>query len=136
MTLRSRRDLPPVASLSDAGARWRALLGNDDPTGRQLWVQVLDGDGLQLPSLIAVEHLPVDPDAQFVGNLLEMLHGLLARHTAGLGAVAFGLARARPLEVHAADLAWAVDLMSEGRRQGVTVLAVHLIVKGTVEPLA
>lgn len=124
-------ELPPVLTAEDLTDRWRLVvadLGTSAGAASDLWVQVFDADGRQRPPFVVVEGVPTHPDRDFVDNLAGLLVHVLDEETAGIGLVAFALARSAPAGVHATDLDWSGELTAACAREGVRVLGVHLLV--------
>jgi hypothetical protein len=71
------RRLTPLLTDSDIENRARELIGRANQ--RQLWLLFLDRDGVQLPLLIPIDGLPLEPTEQEAESIVERLRELMER---------------------------------------------------------
>lgn len=119
--------LPPLVSDEDVLARVAQLVGTAI-TDRQLWLMLVDGDGLQAPFVVPISGMPRNPDARGLAPFSRVLSGLSAEFAtdSGPGAVIFTRERRGSDVVSPLDRAWAEALADVCRSADVALRGVYL----------
>jgi hypothetical protein len=117
--------LPPVRAVSDLHRFWRSLKDTGGFARPQVWCLVLGPGGEWTSIVLKIDDCPERPDAELVGNLLEVLSTVVVDSVPG-GSVALMYARPGSAELRGADREWARALHEAGCRAPVDVWPVHL----------
>jgi hypothetical protein len=126
-------DAPPLRTDADVLARVTALVGRA-VSGGQLWLMALDGDDLQLPTILPMSPISREPNPAGMQVLERLLGGLRAQLITdrGPGAVLFALERRGLDVVLRSDRLWCDELYAACRRQRVVPRGVFLSTDGGV----
>lgn len=100
-------DPTPVTTIAQARDRVAQLVGT--ALRRQLWLMLLDRDGVQLPMIIPIEDIPLRPQAGHLTALAVQFAELLDSYAPG-GSMILTLERPGGPDLTAPDQAWASEL--------------------------
>ena len=100
-------DPTPVTTIAQARDRVAQLVGS--ALRRQLWLMLLDRDGVQLPMIIPIEDIPLRPQAGHLTALAVQFAELLDSYAPG-GSMILTLERPGGPDLTAPDQAWASEL--------------------------
>ncbi len=100
-------DQTPVTTIAQAQDRVAQLVGS--AIRRQLWLMLLDRDGVQLPVVIPIEDIPLRPQSGHLTELAARFAELLDSYAPG-GSVILTLERPGGADLTAPDQAWASEL--------------------------
>ena len=100
-------DAAPVTTIDEARERVGELVGQANR--RQLWLMLLDANGIQLPILIPVDGIPLRPEPGDVGPIAASINEILTEQAPG-GSVILTLERPGTSALTAPDQAWAREL--------------------------
>lgn len=125
---------PALRSQADVECFWTTIcrpLGWRTP---ELWVVLVDAEGVPFPSVHQVAELPTTPDEVAIDHLLGNCRSLLEEFDPG-GRVALLRCRPGTARANSADLAWARALCAAARRWGVELEVIHVAGDDGIRPL-
>jgi hypothetical protein len=117
--------LPPTRSVADLDRLWQSVKGPWTFGRPQVWCVVLGPGGEWTSILLKIDDCPARPDAEQIGNLLQVLTSVVVDSVPG-GSVALLYARPGTDERSRSDGLWARELDAAGRRAPVDVWPVFL----------
>lgn len=132
--------MPPIHTQDELYDRWRLLVGDLAPAGRemwarpQLWVAFFDVHGTQLPQVVTVDDLPPQPTPEDCGGTLGLAKQVV--ESLGGGSVALLLARPGRHVLTQTDRLWAKLLVLAARQVEVPMHPVHLATDDDVSVFA
>lgn len=100
-------DAAPITTIDEARDRVNELVGH--AIRRQLWLMLLDANGIQLSILIPVDGIPLRPEQGAVGAIAASINEILTERAPG-GSVILTLERPGTAALTAPDQAWAREL--------------------------
>jgi hypothetical protein len=125
----------PVRSADELLQRWAALLTGPVVTTRSLWLAWFDPAGRMMPVVVPVDDLPLVPQRQTLGGVVDLHDAVVENTDLAGGHLAMALCRPGTSEVTEDDEGWADALSDalEDRLDGTWSL--HLAADGTITEL-
>ncbi len=110
---------------------WQKLMGPGGFARRSIWMIFLEPDGRTIPSIQAIDEIPILPERLFVANLEDIAERLIEHD--GVGSVAFLLSRPGSVNMSSGDRIWARSLQKLCRIGG---WPLHLATCDTIRAFA
>lgn len=110
---------------------WQTLIGPGGFARRSIWMVFFEPDGRTIPSIQAIDEIPILPVRQFVENLEGIVEQLMEGD--GVGSAAFLLSRPGSINMSSGDRIWARALQNLCRIGG---WPLHLATCGTIRVFA
>lgn len=123
--LQPPEELPPLRTLTDVERFWRMVKGPwgfDEP---QIWLHVLDADGLSTGLLTTVTELPPAPEGLPLENLVAACRTAMPEALSEGGTLTFLYARPGAEPMSDDDRSWARQIVAACASQEVTCPWVH-----------
>jgi hypothetical protein len=127
----------PLLTDADVLRRVREIVGEAIVDAR-LWLFLVDGDGVQLPTLIPIDDVPRRPDGTGLPGLGAVLEGIADQLVTdiGPGSVVLTLERLGPGATVPDDRAWAAALTHTCAGAGMSLRGVFLATTAGIRRLA
>lgn len=125
----------PIRNQADLQKHWRRLVGPLGFSSRQVWLNILAGDGRPTSFLTQLEELPTEPDTELLDQVLSIARQLLVTHAVD-GSLALLLTRPGPDRRTASDVAWAEALTLAASRHDVPLRAIYLATDTDIRVIA
>jgi hypothetical protein len=109
--------LTPISTDADVLSRVDQLIDTDERRDRSLWLFFLTADGIQVPVVVPIDDMPIDPDPDTVGSICHLVRDVLRDSVPG-GSAVVTLVRDSGLIVSGPDRQWLTALRSAAASAG------------------
>jgi hypothetical protein len=110
--------LDPISTDAEVLGRVDQLIDTDARRDRSLWLLFLTADAVQLPVIVPVDDMPINPDPDTTGSICHLIADVLDDAAPG-GSAVITLVRDNGLSVSDADQQWLTALRSAATSAGV-----------------
>lgn len=121
--------LTPISTDAEVLGRVDQLIGTDARRDRSLWLLFLTADAVQLPVVVSVDDMPIDPDPDTAGSICHMIAHVLGDAAPG-GSAVITLVPGNGLSVTGPDQQWLMALRPAAARTG---MAIRMLCLATTE---